>query len=172
MLNSLPIILGIDPGLLNTGWGVVHVQKNADKPKYIHCGVIKTKSSDTMEHRLSLIYSSISNIIKEYAPNEIAMEEVFINSNSKTSEKLIMARATIFVCCANHGYKINSYTPNEIKKNVTGFGHSSKAQIHLMVQKILNISIEKNTSTSTIDSIDALATSLCHSFANTIFKKY
>lgn len=162
MLNSKKfVVLGIDPGLANTGWGIV--EKEGCEIRYIDCGVIQTNSADRLESRLTFLYFAVEKLIKNFSPTEVSMEEVFVNSNPKTSEKLIMARTAIFVCFSNHGYLINEYKPNEIKKNITGHGHASKNQIHVMVQKILNIAVEK--STKNLDSIDAVAISLCHAFA-------
>ena len=161
-------MLGIDPGLVRTGWGVV--KKSGYNFEYVDCGVIKTESSDQMEIRLSSIYDSVYELIEKFSPSEISMEEVFVNTNLKTSQKLIMARSAAFISAANKGYKVNEYTPNEVKKNITGHGHAQKNQIHVMVQKILNVEIEKNSKTKTLDSMDAIAVALCHAFTlNSVF---
>ena len=157
MLNK-KIILGIDPGLVKTGWGVV--AKTASNFEYVNCGVIKTNPSLTMEIRLCYIFNEVTKLLAEYKPDAIAMEEVFINSNQKSSEKLIMARTASFVAVAKSGYKIQQYKPNEVKKNITGNGHSSKEQVYTMVCKILKADLLCDNKEYTLDSIDALAIAL------------
>lgn len=162
MLNK-KTILGIDPGLLKTGWGIV--SKNQYEVKYIDCGVIKTESSQPMEDRLVFIYDSICNLISSFKVDFAAMEEVFVNINAKTSEKLIMARTASFLAISKSGLNVNSFRPNEIKKNITGSGHASKEQVQFMVQKILNINISNDNINHTFDSMDALAIALCYTFS-------
>ncbi|GHT88217.1 crossover junction endodeoxyribonuclease RuvC [Alphaproteobacteria bacterium] len=162
MSNNQDIILGIDPGLVKTGWGIV--RKSKDQIEYISCGVVKTNSSDKMEKRLVAIYDFISELIANFSPNSVAMEQVFVNMNPKSTQKLIMARSVAFLAIAKSGHTVFEYTPNEIKKNVTGSGHASKQQIDTMVQKILKVEIKKNENSITPDSIDALSTAICHSF--------
>ncbi len=162
MLNK-SIIIGIDPGLVKTGWGAI--LKEGYDVKYLDCGVIKTDSKDSMESRLSYIYDEISKLLNTFNPESVAMEEVFINMNPKSSEKLIMARTVAFLAIAKKGYQVNQYKPNEIKKNITGSGHASKEQVYIMVQKILKTVIINDQKTHTFDSIDALAIAMCHSFS-------
>ena len=157
MLNK-KIILGIDPGLVKTGWGIV--SKISSNFEYVNCGVIKTSTSLTMESRLCNIFNKVTELLNEYKPDAVAMEEVFINSNQKSSEKLIMARTASFVAVAKSGYKIQQYKPNEIKKNVTGNGHAKKEQVYIMVQKLLKVDIFYDNKEHTLDSIDALAIAL------------
>jgi crossover junction endodeoxyribonuclease RuvC len=155
-------ILGIDSGLRCTGWGVIDVQRS--DIAYVSCGVIKTTNSDRMEKRLKDIYDGVSEIIKVYNPESISMEEVFINLNPASSKKLIMSRTAAYLACCNFGYLVNEFSPNTIKKNITGNGHASKDQILLMVQKLLKININK-TSTVTSDAIDAVAIAVCYAFS-------
>ncbi|MDR3030950.1 MAG: crossover junction endodeoxyribonuclease RuvC [Holosporales bacterium] len=162
-MSNESFIIGIDPGLTKTGWGVV--KKSGDDIKYIECGVIKTESSDSMENRLTFIYNSVLNLISRFNPLGVAMEQVFVNLNPGSSQKLIMARTASFLAIAKSGYVVKEYTPNEIKKNITGLGHSSKDQIYVMVQKILNSDIRKDNISVTLDSIDALAVAVCHAFS-------
>jgi crossover junction endodeoxyribonuclease RuvC len=159
------IILGIDPGLIKTGWGVI--EKNGLDITYIDCGIIRTESNAKMEVRLVTIFRSVGEIIQKYRPAEVAMEEVFINGNPKTSEKLVMARTAAYLAIALAGYPINEFKPNEIKKNVTGSGHADKERVYLMVKQILKIpSVPRNASVwgSGSDQFDALAIALCLAF--------
>ena len=154
------IIMGIDPGLVHTGWSIL-TKKNYDDIKYIDSGIINTSNTDPLGERLSFIYNSISNIIDRYNPSHIAMEEVFVNMNPKSSRKLIMARSASFIACSNKKYEVYEYMPNAIKKSITGLGHASKNQVYVMIQKILNVSLDLTKFPSkTMDSIDAL----CHAF--------
>jgi crossover junction endodeoxyribonuclease RuvC len=163
-------ILGVDPGLVKTGWGVI-CKEARDDVRYVDCGVIKTKSNLPMEERLSFIFDAVQDLIFKFEPASIAMEEVFVNMNPKTSEKLIMARSAAFVAIAKAGFQVNEYRPNEIKKNITGLGHATKEQVHFFIQKILNITLEKDNKTKTADSMDALAVALCCAFSRRdIFK--
>lgn len=162
MLND-KIILGIDPGLVKTGWGVI--TKSGYSVKYIDCGVIKTSPQENLETRLVHIYDSVCELITSFKVCSVAMEEVFVNVNAKTSEKLIMARTAAFLAISKMGFKVNSFKPNEIKKNITGSGHASKEQVQFMVQKLLNINIKNDRILHTFDSMDALAIALCLAFS-------
>ncbi|MDR1391296.1 MAG: crossover junction endodeoxyribonuclease RuvC [Holosporales bacterium] len=157
------VILGLDPGLVKTGWGVISSAPSG--VKYIDCGIIKTKPSSQMEVRLTFIYDSVQDLISSFNPKFVAMEEIFVNTNSKTSEKLIMARTASFISASKAGFVINGYPPNKIKKNITGFGHASKEQIHRMIQGIFGENIKQDKE-HTFDSMDALAVALCHAFSN------
>lgn len=156
-------ILGIDPRLLCTGWGVIE-KLPYDNVKYVNCGAIKAPNTDSLEIRLKFVYGKISELIELYKPDAIAMEEVFINTNPESSKKLIMARTAALLACCNNDLHINEFTPNTIKKNITGNGHASKPQIHTMVQKILRITINKDGIKVTHDSLDALAVAICYAF--------
>ncbi|MDR1234074.1 MAG: crossover junction endodeoxyribonuclease RuvC [Holosporales bacterium] len=153
------VILGIDPGLTKTGWGIIN--KIGDEVRYIDCGVIKTDVSSEMGQRLAKIFNAIRDVLATYNPQSIAMEEVFVNINPKTSEKLIMARTAGFLAVALSGFVIRAFRPNEIKKHITGAGHADKTLIYAMVKKMLGIEIEIDNKTKTLDSIDALAVALC-----------
>ncbi len=154
-------IIGIDSGLIYTGWGVIETL-GYDEIKYVDCGVVKTSSRDAMEKRLSKIYSQISCVIQKYEVDKVAMEEVFINVNPKSSQKLIMARTAAYLAACNLGFEICEFTPNMIKKQITGNGHSSKNQVYNMVQKLLNTSLKKNV----YDPMDALAVAICCAFVS------
>ncbi len=151
----MQIFLGIDPGLNNTGWGMVEYHNS--NYKLIEYGVLKTKISDSLEIRLSFIFDSIFNLIQLKKPDKISMEKVFVNINPLTSEKLIMARTAAFLAIAKAKYNVIEFFPNEIKKAVTNNGRSNKKVIKAKVQQILNITdnIKK------FDATDALAVAIC-----------
>lgn len=155
-------ILGIDPGLRNTGWGVI--EQNGNSFKHVGCGVIKTDSHAPNSQRLLFINHKVRELINMYSPESVAMEEVFINVNAESSKKLIMARTASFIAIAESGFEIFEYRPNEIKRSITGKGHASKDLVYFFTKKLLNISILIDKKEVTYDSIDALAIALCHSF--------
>lgn len=163
--KSVKIILGIDPGLVNTGWAVIK-KFGYDDMKYVDSGIIHTESSDDIGRRLSYIYNSVCCLINTFSPTNIAMEEVFVNLNPKSSRKLIMARTASFIAASNHGFEVSEYMPNTIKKAVTGLGHATKEQVYLMVRKILCISDLKNEVQKSNDSTDAIAIAVCEAFHN------
>lgn len=161
-MSNKEIILGIDPGLVKTGWGVV--VKYGSDVGYVNCGVIRTKATDIMEVKLCYIFDEVSKLLDEYKPSAVAMEEVFVNNNCKSSEKLIMARTVAFLALAKREYTVNQYTPNKIKKNITGSGHASKEQVYTFVRRILKIDIINDKKLHTFDSFDALAIALSLAF--------
>ena len=148
--------LGIDPGLNNTGWGIVEYA-NGDNYSLIDYGIFKTKPSDSLEIRLNFIFDSIFNLIKLKKPDRISMERVFVNINPASSEKLIMARTASFLAISKSGYNVVEFSPNEIKKAITNNGRSSKDIVKSRVQQILNTKARIKKS----DAADALAIAIC-----------
>lgn len=147
-------ILGIDPGLHITGWGVVDFDNF--RLKYIAHGTCISKPSFETNIRLANIFRKLSDVIENYAPNEVGIEQVFVNSNPASSLKLGMARGVAICVPSIMGLKVSEYTPNKIKKTVVGTGHASKEQISVMVQKLLNCGAVN------LDAADALAIAICH----------
>jgi crossover junction endodeoxyribonuclease RuvC len=129
----------------------------------VEYGVITTDSAERLERRLSKIFEAICGLIEQYGPTHMAMESVFVNTNPRSSEKLIMARTAAFLAIAKGGLVVNEYPPSVVKKSVTGLGHASKAQVHVMVQRILRLA--GGDVALTADSADALAVAICHSFS-------
>ena len=159
----MAVLLGIDPGLNNTGWGIV--QKNTyDSYSFINCGIFHTATKQSLPRRLLYIFESVVQIINEYHPDAVAMEKVFVNMNPATSEKLIMSRTAAFLAIAKFQLQFYEFAPNIIKKNITGAGHSSKEMVNNMVQKILRINIDTKQMVKTLDAMDALAIALCLAF--------
>jgi crossover junction endodeoxyribonuclease RuvC len=147
-------ILGIDPGLHITGWGVIDY--DGFHLKYVSHGTIVSQPSDGISLRLGNIFKGLSDIIEEYSPKEVGMEEVFVNKNPISSLKLGMARGTAICCAGVLGLKVFEYAANKVKKSVVGVGHASKDQVSIMVQKLLNCGNIK------ADAADALAVAICH----------
>ena len=153
------IILGIDPGLNITGWGVIESFSN--KEVYLSHGIIKTSSEKNLGIRLNLIFDSLSNIIDEFSPKQIAVEKIFANKNPESTLKLGKARGIIFLVAAKKNISVSEYSPNTIKKNLVGYGHANKDQIVKMIERVYPK--VKNLSD---DSADALAVATCHSMQN------
>lgn len=152
--NSIVRILGIDPGLHITGFGIIDF--DGFRLKHISHGTIVTKTSDECADRLAHVFRKLSDIIEEYAPNEAGIEQVFVNSNPASSLKLGMARGVAMCVPSIMNLRVTEYTPNKIKKTVVGSGHATKDQISIMVQKLLNCEPVK------LDAADALAIAICH----------
>jgi crossover junction endodeoxyribonuclease RuvC len=151
--------LGIDPGLHITGWGIIVY--DGFRSKYVAHGTIVSAASEDIGVRLSKIYNELSDIVEQYAPQEVAIEQVFVNSNPLTSLKLGMARGVAVCVPSIMGLKVSEYTPNSVKKSVVGSGHASKDQVAAMVQKLLNCGTVK------ADAADALAIAICHAHHRT-----
>lgn len=147
-------VLGIDPGLQFTGWGIVDF--DGYRLKYVGHGVIATASDDDIAVRLSKIFVELSDVITKYGPSSASVESVFININPASSMKLCMARGAAISAPAVAGIKVSEYAPNKIKKTIVGAGHATKEQISFMVQKLLNCGSVKR------DAADALAIAICH----------
>lgn len=148
-------IIGIDPGLRNTGWGVI--ETTGDKIFSVANGVCETKSSDALALRLKTIFEKLSIVLTTYKPDQAAVENTFVNKDASNTLKLGQARGICLLAPALAGLIVEEYAPNAIKKAVVGVGHASKDQIKYMV-KIQFPKIELKN----IDSTDALAVAICH----------
>jgi crossover junction endodeoxyribonuclease RuvC len=149
------IILGIDPALTQTGWGLISSHKN--NLSFIACGTIKTDAKQDLSHRLYHIYQSIIEVINLYKPDEVAIEETFINTNAVSSLKLGHARGVLMLSVAVSGLKIFEYSSTSIKKTVVGVGRADKNQVGVMIKYLLPKALVK-----TEDEADALAVAICH----------
>ena len=150
-------VLGIDPGLNITGYGIVDT--GADKLKLIEAGAIKSKRTMPLEHRLSELYRGLKDVSQEFQPDVFAVEEIFSNyKHPKTAVIMGHARGVLFLVAGEAGIPVYSYSATRIKKSLTGSGHAGKEQISRMVTAVLNCG-EINMSS---DVTDAIAASLCH----------
>ncbi len=156
------IILGIDPALNKTGYGVIELMQD-NSMKYLTSGIIKIDGSKTMIEKLSILNQEFKKIIKKWQPEHIAIEDIFINKNPMTSLKLGQARGAIITSCLEHN-EINNekfifeYAPNLIKKSIVGVGRAEKSQVAMMVKILLSIKEELRYD----DESDALAVAICH----------
>jgi crossover junction endodeoxyribonuclease RuvC len=149
------IILGIDPGLQKTGWGVISVQGNA--LRYIGSGLIKTDAQQDIAQRLSVLHQGLQEVIEKFKPEMAAVEETFVNKNPASALKLGQARGVALCVPALFGLDVAEYSANKVKKSVVGSGHAAKAQMGMMIRTLLPAcgSISE-------DEADSLAVAITH----------
>ena len=150
------IILGIDPGLVQTGYGIIKINNNSKT--VLDYGTITPSPKDNLSIRLSTIYHDLLLIIDKYLPNIVVIEEVFYGKNIKSALLLGHARGVAMVCASKYNIPVFEYSARKVKQSVTGNGNADKTQVKFMVEKELNI---KNFN-APIDASDALAIALCH----------
>lgn len=148
-------IIGIDPGLRNTGWGVIEAE--GTRLSYVADGSVHSDADEPLAMRLLQIHTQLAEILQRYAPDEAAIEETFVNKDARATLKLGQARGAAMLAPALVGINVAEYAPNVVKKSVVGAGHAEKDQVKHMV-KVLLPRAELNTA----DSIDALAIAICH----------
>ena len=148
-------ILGIDPGLRNTGWGIIDVE--GARLSFVACGTIKPDDKAELSVRLRAIYEGLSGVIVSFKPDEAAVEETFVNKDARATLKLGQARGVAMLAPAMSELNIAEYAPNLVKKTIVGSGHADKDQIHMMVKVLLPKSDAK-----TPDAADALAIAVTH----------
>ena len=151
----MTIILGIDPGLQHTGWGVISA--NGNQLSFVACGTIHSKAKNDMAQRLVELHDGIKQAIALYRPQEAAVEETFVNKNNISSLKLGQARGAILLSLALEGLSVAEYSTNLVKKSVVGAGHADKQQVAMMVKTLLPAS-----NATGADASDALAVAICH----------
>jgi crossover junction endodeoxyribonuclease RuvC len=153
-------IIGIDPGLRRTGWGVV--ESDGVRLAYVASGHVQSDSGDDLAYRLREIFEGLSSVLKTFKPREAAVEETFVNDNARATLKLGQARGIALVAPAMQGLAVAEYPPNVIKKAVVGAGHAQKQQIQMMVKLLL-----PKATFDSADEADALAIAICHSYHRT-----
>ena len=147
--------LGIDPGLRNTGWGVIEVRENL--LKHVADGQIVTQNDTKLAQRLLQIFEGLEKVINTYQPEEVAVEETFVNVNAASTLKLGQARGVAMLVPARFCIQVAEYSPNKIKKSVVGTGHAAKEQVQMMVKMLLPGCLLESS-----DAADALAVAICH----------
>ena len=150
------IILGIDPGLAIVGWGVIEYK--ASHFKVLGFGAIETPAGMPTEERLSMIFDGIRRLIETYRPDQMAVEELFFNTNITTGIRVAEARGVIIMCAHKMGVRIFEYTPLQVKQAVVGFGRAEKKQVITMVTMLLGLQKPPKPD----DTADALAIAICH----------
>jgi crossover junction endodeoxyribonuclease RuvC len=154
------IILGIDPGTIVMGYGIIHVQNSTIKP--IGIGVVKLDKLDEHADRLKKIFERTIAIIEEYKPDELAIEAPFFGKNVQSMLKLGRAQGVAIAAALSKNIPITEYSPKKIKMSITGNGNASKEQVAAMLQQILGIKAEHEF----LDATDALGAALCHYYQN------
>ena len=149
-------ILGIDPGLQKTGWGIIEAEDN--RLRFITCGLIKTDSELTLPERLAQIDLGMQEILTEHKPTDAAIQETFVNMNASSSLKLQCARGVAMVVPARMGIPVHEYAANLVKKSIVGNGHATKDQIEMMVRTL----IPTVGRALGADEADAIAIAICH----------
>lgn len=150
------VILGIDPGLAHTGWGVV--LQHASKMSCLAYGCIETNASSPLELRLRKIYEQMSAVVGRYRPNCVGIETVWFGVNVRSAFATGQARGAALVACAVDGVKIAEFAPSQIKLAVVGAGSADKAQVQYMVKQVLGL----DKVPSPDHSADALAAAICY----------
>ena len=151
----MPKILGLDPGLGTTGWGLI--QADGNRLSHIANGQLKTDSAESLPKRLSHLASQLEALIADHAPEGAAVEEIFVNKNPQSTLKLGQARGVVLMIAARAGIDVGEYAARFVKKAVVGVGNAEKAQVHAMVQRLL-----PGAKIVGPDAADALAVAITH----------
>lgn len=155
MAHKFVRILGVDPGLRSTGWGVIESAGNS--LVFIASGTIPTNAKAALALRLNELYDGLEAVLREYAPQEAAVETTFVNRDAAATLKLGQARGIALLVPARAGIPVAEYAPNAVKKSVTGTGHGDKKQIQMMVRTLM-----PKADFSSEHAADALAVAICH----------
>lgn len=147
-------LLGLDPGLRNTGWGVIEMAGN--RLRHVAHGVVRVAVDGDLASRLNALFEGVSETVRLHRPDEAAVEETFVNVNPASTLKLGQARGVVMLAPARLGVPVFEYAANLVKKSVTGAGHADKRQIAAMVGHLLP------GVAATADAADALAVAICH----------
>jgi crossover junction endodeoxyribonuclease RuvC len=154
-MRRLIRILGIDPGLRRTGWGVV--ESDGNRLLHVACGSVATDERTELCERLVTIHAGLTKVIEEFAPEEAAVENTFVNANAAATLKLGQARGIAMLVPAQCGLSVAEYAPNLVKKSIVGAGHGDKAQIRMMIGVLL-----PKADPQSDDAADALAIAVTH----------
>lgn len=155
MRDTLVRIVGIDPGLRRTGWGII--ESDGVRLSYVASGLVTSTNDELLSYRLREIFEGIQSVLASFSPREAAVEETFVNDNARATLKLGQARGIALLAPAMRGLAVAEYPPNLIKKAVVGAGHAEKRQVQAMVKFLLPRADFKNA-----DEADALAIAICH----------
>jgi crossover junction endodeoxyribonuclease RuvC len=151
------LVLGIDPGIAITGYGLVRTSQQNDY-QCVDYGAVTTPAKLEDYERLKILFDELSVLIKQYQPESSAVEKLFFQKNVRTAISVGQARGVAMLTLAQAGLPVREYTPNEVKQTVCGYGNAGKRQVQRMVQTLLNL----NELPSPDDAADALAVAICH----------
>lgn len=155
-------ILGIDPGIGRMGWGVVEVQ--GGKVNAVDYGCIETPKEDALEKRIEALYATLSTIVAAHKPESLSIESLFFNKNVTTAIAVGQARGIVLLVAAQHKMTVTSYTPQQVKIGITGYGRADKKQVGQMIKMVLKL----QTIPKPDDTADALAIAVTHAFSYTL----
>ena len=150
------LVLGIDPGLATTGYGLV--EGDGQRLELVAYGVVRTPAKTPIARRLLQLHDELAEILREYRPDEAAVEELFFSTNARTAIVVGEARGVVILTLAEAGLPVAEYTPLQVKQAITGYGQADKAQVQQMVSLLLNLRYVPQPD----DAADALAISVCH----------
>lgn len=150
------IVLGIDPGLANTGWGVIETRGSLARARAYGC--IHTEADEPLHERLGQICNELSEVIGRYEPSSVAIEDIFFGQNTRSAILTAHARGAALVACSQCGVEVASYTPMQIKQAVVGTGAADKRQVTYMVRNVLALDHDPKPD----HCADALAAAVCH----------
>ena len=153
-------ILGIDPGLRRTGWGLI--ESDGNQLIHVACGSLETSERAALGQRLVVIHDGLIAVIEQYNPHDAAVEMTFVNANGAATLKLGQARGIAMLVPARAGLPVAEYAPNLVKKSIVGSGHAEKAQIRMMIGVLL-----PKADPQSEDAADALAIAVCHAHHRT-----
>lgn len=151
------VVLGVDPGTAITGYGVVGENSDGDID-LLACGVIRTAPTTPMHLRLLEIYEDLRGIIREFRPDELAVEKLFFGRNVTTAIAVGQARGAILLAAASEGMEVVEYTPAEVKSAISGYGNAEKVQVQEMVRQLLRL----ESAPEPDDAADGVAIAVCH----------
>lgn len=149
------MVLGLDPGLRHTGWGIVRLSGN--RLSHVADGAVHSDAALSLAERLVQLETGLIAVIDRYRPDEAAVEETFVNRNPTSTLKLGMARGVVLLVPARAGLPVAEYGANHVKKSIVGTGHADKDQVQMMVSRLL-----PGIQVSSADAADALAVAICH----------
>lgn len=152
-------IIGIDPGTVCCGYGILSVNNKPYVPKYVASGDIRMSAKKALPERLHILYDSLKDVILKHEPSHLCMEKVFYNKSIRSSMALGTTRGVVMLLAAQHGMPLFEYNPTEVKMALTGYGRAEKRQVQEMVLRVLNL---KPSLVMSEDTSDALALTICH----------
>lgn len=160
------IILGLDPGLGTTGFGVIERQ-GASRVRFVSTGVIRTPTRTPDPQRLIVLHRDLTELVARHQPDMVAIERLFFSKNITTGIQVAQARGVMLLVCGEAGLEVGEYSPVQIKSAVGGYGKAAKGEMQLMVQRLLRLPDIPRPD----DAADALAVALCHAFRAGLSRK-
>ena len=153
-------VIGVDPGTVCCGYGIVDVQSKDRSPVFVICGDVRMSGRKPLPERLKKLHDSLGEIISEYKPDHLCIEKIFYHKSIRSSLTLGAARGIIMLLAAENSLPLYEYNSTELKMALTGYGRAEKRQVKEMVIRVLNL--DRTPESMSDDSSDALALSICH----------